>query len=169
MFPCAFFSGKLTPTERNYDVGNREVLAVKLALEKWRHWLVGSLEPFTVLTDYRNLEYPHTAKRLNLNQARWALFSSHFRFTVNYHPGSKNGKADMIFWLYALEEDHPDAIILPPSVLVSPVVWHLHSDLQRALQQEPAPTSCSDNRMYFPTSSVTGSSPGHTPLQLRST
>ncbi len=40
--PCAFFSHRLSPAERNYDIGNRELLAVKLALEEWRHWLEGS-------------------------------------------------------------------------------------------------------------------------------
>ena len=35
--PCAFFYCRLTPPERNYDIGNRELLAVKLALEEWRH------------------------------------------------------------------------------------------------------------------------------------
>ncbi len=34
---CAFFSYCLTPSERNYDIGNKELLAVKLALEEWRH------------------------------------------------------------------------------------------------------------------------------------
>ena len=38
LHPCAFFSRRLSPPERNYDVGNRELLAVKLALEEWRHW-----------------------------------------------------------------------------------------------------------------------------------
>ncbi len=42
MYPCAFFSRKLTATEQNYDVGNRELLAMKLALEEWRHWLEGA-------------------------------------------------------------------------------------------------------------------------------
>lgn len=37
--PCAFFSRRLSPAERNYDVGDRELLAVKLALEEWRHFL----------------------------------------------------------------------------------------------------------------------------------
>ncbi|KAF7657494.1 hypothetical protein LDENG_00026380, partial [Lucifuga dentata] len=37
--PCAYFSHKFLPAEKNYDVGNRELLAVKLALEEWRHWL----------------------------------------------------------------------------------------------------------------------------------
>ncbi|KAL0190182.1 hypothetical protein M9458_012880 [Cirrhinus mrigala] len=69
MYPCAFFSHKLTPTERNYDVGNRELLAMKTTFEEWRHWLEGAKHPFTVLTDHRNLEYLRSAKRLNHRQA----------------------------------------------------------------------------------------------------
>ncbi|KAF7641247.1 hypothetical protein LDENG_00287690, partial [Lucifuga dentata] len=41
LHPCAFFSHRLTTAESNYDMGNRELLAVKLALEEWRHWLEG--------------------------------------------------------------------------------------------------------------------------------
>lgn len=44
--PCAFLSHSLTPTEWNYQVGDRELLAVKLALEEWRHWLEGAKHPF---------------------------------------------------------------------------------------------------------------------------
>lgn len=43
--PCAFYSRRLSSAERNYDVGNRELLAVKLALEEWRHWLEGAEQP----------------------------------------------------------------------------------------------------------------------------
>ncbi|KAL0192527.1 hypothetical protein M9458_010823, partial [Cirrhinus mrigala] len=45
LHPCAFYSRKLSPAEQNYDVGNRELLAIKLALEEWRHWLEGSTHP----------------------------------------------------------------------------------------------------------------------------
>ncbi len=45
LHPCAFFSCKLSPAERNYDIGNRELLAIKLALEEWRHWLEGAQHP----------------------------------------------------------------------------------------------------------------------------
>nr|XP_008304864.1 PREDICTED: uncharacterized protein LOC103376232 [Stegastes partitus] len=38
LHPCAFLSQKLSPAEPNYDVGNRELLMVKIALEEWRHW-----------------------------------------------------------------------------------------------------------------------------------
>ena len=39
LHPCAFFSRRLSPAEVNYDIGNRELLAVVLALQEWRHWL----------------------------------------------------------------------------------------------------------------------------------
>ncbi|KAK3525120.1 hypothetical protein QTP86_016571 [Hemibagrus guttatus] len=64
LHPCAFFSHKLNLAERNYDIGNRELLAIKLALEEWRHWLEGARHPFLVLTDHKNLEYLRAAKRL---------------------------------------------------------------------------------------------------------
>ncbi|KAK3542448.1 hypothetical protein QTP86_025890 [Hemibagrus guttatus] len=96
LYPCAFYSRKLTTAKANYDVGNRELLAIKAALEEWRHWLEGARHPFQVLTDHRNLEYLRGAKRLNPRQARWALFFTRFRFMVTYRPGSKNGKADAL-------------------------------------------------------------------------
>ncbi len=37
LHPCAFFSRRLSPAERNYDIGNKELLAVRLALGEWRH------------------------------------------------------------------------------------------------------------------------------------
>ncbi len=70
MHSCMFFSHRLSPAERNYDIGNRELLAVKLALEEWRHWLEGSGVPFVVWTNHKNLEYIQSAKRLNSRQAR---------------------------------------------------------------------------------------------------
>ncbi|KAI3356745.1 hypothetical protein L3Q82_003428 [Scortum barcoo] len=62
--PCAFLSHKLTPAKRNYDVGNRELLAIKVALEEWRHWLEGAEQPFIVWTDHKNLEYLKSAKKI---------------------------------------------------------------------------------------------------------
>ena len=88
--PCAFFSRQLVPAECNHDVGNRELLAVKLALEEWRHWLEGAEQPFVVWTDHKNLSYIQTAKRLNSRQARWSLFFGRFNFTLTYRPVTSN-------------------------------------------------------------------------------
>lgn len=80
--------------ERKYDVGDQELLAMKATIKEWHHWLEGAKHPFLVLTNHRNLDYLHTTKRLNTRQARWALFFTCFNFTVTYHPGSKNIKAN---------------------------------------------------------------------------
>lgn len=42
LHPCVFFSRKLSPAERNYDIGNRELLTIILALEVWRALVGGS-------------------------------------------------------------------------------------------------------------------------------
>jgi hypothetical protein len=62
--PYAFFSKKLSP-ERNYDVEDRELLAIVGAMKAWRHWLEGAEHPFLILTDNSNLDYIRAATRLN--------------------------------------------------------------------------------------------------------
>jgi len=72
--PCAFSSQHLFLAEWNYDVGNREVLAIKLALEEWRHWLEAAKQHFIVWTDHKNRTHLQNAKRWNSHQARWSMF-----------------------------------------------------------------------------------------------
>lgn len=60
--------------ERNYDVGNRELLAVVWALQEWRHWLKDTDVPSIIWTNHMNLAYLRSAKRLNAQKARWAFF-----------------------------------------------------------------------------------------------
>ncbi len=126
MHPCAFFSHRLSPAERNYDIGNRELLAIKLALEEWRHWLEGSGVPFVVWTDHKNLKYIQSAKRLNSRQARWALFFGHFDFSISYRPGSKNIKSDALSRIfdYSHRPVSPECIV-PERLVVSAVTWEI--------------------------------------------
>lgn len=60
---CAVLSRKLSSAERNSDIGNRELLAIKVSLDEWRHWLEGAEQLFLVWTDHINLDYLRTAKR----------------------------------------------------------------------------------------------------------
>ncbi len=151
LYPCAFHSRKLTPTEQNYDVGNRELLAMKAAFEEWRHWLKGAKHPFTVLTDHRNLEYLRSAKRLNYRQARWALFFTRFDFSVTYRPGAQNTKAD------ALSRLHESSIIPPnqesiisPTVILAPIQWDIMMEIAEAQATDPPPAETPPNRTYVP-------------------
>ncbi|KAK3512021.1 hypothetical protein QTP70_027617 [Hemibagrus guttatus] len=153
LHPCAYFSKKLSPAEQNYDIGNRELLAIKLALEEWRHWLEGANHPFEVIMDHKNLQYLREAKRLNPRQAWWALFFTRFNFCVTYCPGNKNTKADTLSRIHSPdpmpEEPEP---ILPPDLFVCPITWSLDDDIRAATEEEPALPGGPDDKVYVPTS-----------------
>jgi len=68
--PVAFISKSLSDTERNYEIHNKEILAVVRYLEVWRHFLEGAIEKFEIWTDHKNLEYFMKAQKLNKKQAR---------------------------------------------------------------------------------------------------
>lgn len=152
LHPCAFFSRRLSPAERNYDVGNRELLAVVLALGEWRHWLEGAEHPFIVWTDHKNLSYLRSAKRLNPRQARWALFLDRFNFTLTYRPGSRNVKPDA---LSRQSEDEstssPPETILHPSCFLGAALWDVEQEVQDALQVHPSPDNVPNGCLFVPT------------------
>ena len=98
--PVAFLLKFLNETERNYEIYNKEMLAVIKELENWRHLIEGTKFKFKVWIDYKNLEYFMKAQNLNRRQARWALYLSRFDFTLKHVPGTKMEKADRLSrWL----------------------------------------------------------------------
>lgn len=62
--PCAYLSKSFTAAERNYEIYDRELLAICRALEAWRHYLQGHSEPVIVWTDHQNLLYFREARKL---------------------------------------------------------------------------------------------------------
>ncbi|KAH9270470.1 hypothetical protein BASA83_007470 [Batrachochytrium salamandrivorans] len=50
--------------ERNYEIYDKELLAVVDSFKHWRHFLQGGHHPVTVLCDHKNLEYFMTTKKL---------------------------------------------------------------------------------------------------------
>ena len=92
--PVAFFSHKLNNSERKYPVHERELLAIVLALRKWRHLLYGS--DFTVVckTDHRPLQHFLSQANLSPRQVRWQQSLSEFNLSVEYVPGASNNFAD---------------------------------------------------------------------------
>ncbi|KAI2652624.1 Transposon Tf2-9 polyprotein [Labeo rohita] len=151
LHPCAF-SRKLSPVEQDYDVGNRELLAIKLALEKWRYWLEGATHQFTIITDHKNLQYLREAKHLNPRQARWALFLTRFNFKITYRPGSKNVKADALSRQFSINSPTEPEPIIPPDLIVSPIIWDIDRNIRNATLQEPAPPECPEGKIYVPRS-----------------
>ena len=68
--PVAFLSKLLNETKRNYEIHDKEMLAVIRKLENWRYLLEGTKFKFEVWTDYKNLEYFIKTQKLNQQQAR---------------------------------------------------------------------------------------------------
>jgi len=96
--PVAFFSKSLSPVERNYEIHNKEMLAIIRALQEWRHFVEGAEHQFKIWTDHKNLEYFMSAKQLNRRQARWSLYLAWFDFLLHHKPGKSMGKPDALSW-----------------------------------------------------------------------
>jgi hypothetical protein len=90
LHPVAFYSRKLTPSEINYDVHDKELLAVVDSFRDMRAWVLGSPVPISVICDHKNLEYFMSSQVLNRCQARWAMFLSDFDFLLTWGPGHNN-------------------------------------------------------------------------------
>lgn len=96
LHPVAFFSRKLETAERNYDVHDKELIAIICALEHWRHFLVGSPFLISVLCDHRNLIFFQSRRILKPRHARWVNRLSPFKYSLLYRPGSLNAAADAL-------------------------------------------------------------------------
>jgi hypothetical protein len=94
--PVAYFSSKHSGTECNYEIYDKELLAIIKSLEEWRPELQGSAEPFEIITDHKNLEYFTTTKALSQRQVRWSEFLSQFNFRITYRPGSRAIRPDAL-------------------------------------------------------------------------
>src|ERR1700761_5863548 len=86
--PVAFHSEKLNKAEINYDIHDKELLAVVRCLTKWDAEL-RSCGPFTILTDHKNLEHFMKKQNLSERQARWAERLMRYRFSLVYRPGTE--------------------------------------------------------------------------------
>ena len=68
--PVAFISKSLSPAERNYEIHDKEMLAVIRCLEDWRHYLESTKKEFEIWTGHKNLQYFMTSQKPNHRQAR---------------------------------------------------------------------------------------------------
>jgi hypothetical protein len=66
ILPSAFLSKILSPAEFNYYIFDKEMLAIVYALQKWRHYVLGTAHKTTIFSDHQNLEC--FAKKAKLNR-----------------------------------------------------------------------------------------------------
>ena len=91
----SFQSRQLKAAERNYPVHDKELLAMKYALVKFRVHLLGT-KPFVIYTDHASLRTATNSPHLSQRMARWLSFFAEYSFRVEYKPGKLNVLADAL-------------------------------------------------------------------------
>ena len=86
--PVGFYSQKLNTAEINYDIHDKEMLAVVACLKFWEPELK-ACGSFTIWTDHKNLEYFMTKQKLSERQIRWCEALAMFQFSLVYRPGAE--------------------------------------------------------------------------------
>ena len=121
--PISFISKTFSPTERNYEIYDRELLVIIHALTEWRHYIQGSSHMMTVLLDHKNLTYYREAQKLNCQQAQWSLYLSEYDIKLVHTPGHKMIQSDALSRQPDLcpdeDTDNEDIIVLPDDLFIS--------------------------------------------------
>ena len=113
--PVAFLSRKLTQTQRNWAIREKETYAIILALQKWETWI--GVQPVLVITDRKAIE-SWAKEVLDVpsgpvgRRARWHQRFSMFDLTIGYCPGKDNSLADVLSrWAYPASQALKDVSI----------------------------------------------------------
>jgi hypothetical protein len=121
--PVGYHSQTFNEAERNYDIHDREFLAVIRGLEVWRHLLVGSPHPVTVLTDHANLQYYRQPQKINRRVARYLTKLADYDIILKHQPGVTN-KADHLSRRPDYDrgdDDNNDVTALPDRLFVNTI------------------------------------------------
>ena len=94
--PISFFSHKLLPAEKKYSTFDMELLAVYLAVKKFRYFIEG--RTFVIFTDHKPLTFVFNkvSDKWSPRQQRHLCFVSEFTTDIRYVPGADNVVADTL-------------------------------------------------------------------------
>jgi hypothetical protein len=84
----------MDPAKRNYQIYDKEMLAIMDALAEWRPYLLPLEDAFEIWTDHANLQYYRSPQKLTRRQARWTSKLQEYNYVLKHVPGKTNGKAD---------------------------------------------------------------------------
>ena len=114
--PIAFFSRKLNNAEKRYSTFDRELLAIYLAVKKFRHYLEGS--SFKILTDHKPLLYIQSMKDPSNRQWRHIEFLNQFTFQIQFIKGTENIVADFLSRMDENDENEMEILTLSKSDII---------------------------------------------------
>ena len=121
--PVAFLSKTFNPTERRYEIYDRELLAIMRALREWRHYLHGNPHQTIIYSDHLNLQYFKQPQKLNDRQRRWIPELSQFDYKLIHMPGSRMTQSDALSRRPdhhpSEEEEKEEVTLLPDNVFIN--------------------------------------------------
>ena len=92
--PVAYMSQTLSTRGQSKSVYERELMAIVLAIRKWRHYLLG--RKFVVLTDQKSLKFLVDQRMMGEDQQKWMAKLLGFDFEIRYKAGKENRAADAL-------------------------------------------------------------------------
>ena len=139
LHPCAYFSKMFSLTERNYNIYDRKLLAVILALTEWKHYFQGTPFAVSIITDHKNLSYIKDSRKLSCQQAQWALFLLDFHIEWIVTPGTQMGPADALSRKDTLDTalDNQDTSIVPNPVIINALDLALSTSIAQSTPSDP--------------------------------
>jgi hypothetical protein len=135
--PVAYFSKRMNPAENNYEIYDKELLAIVRCFEQWRPELEGATFPIDVLSDHKNLQYFATTKQLSHRQARWSEYLSRFDFTITYRPGKHGEKPDALTRRSQDQLAQDEARLARKQTLLRPELFHRPLEVMRMSSSKP--------------------------------
>jgi hypothetical protein len=127
--PVTYYSATFTETEQNYDVYDRELLAIMKAITHWRPYLIWMKEPFKIFTDHVNLLHWKSPRKLNRRTARWHGELQDYNFTLHHVPGKNHTAADALSRPPGADtgkDDNQQMVMLPEPMFIR--VFNADSD-----------------------------------------
>lgn len=109
-----------------------------LALEEWRHYLMGATEVFEIWTDHQNLQYFCKLQKLNRRQAWWVMELMEYHFTLHHKVGTANKKADLLSQWPDHDQgkaDNNSVVVLKPQhfrAMILPTIEEAHEWIKSA-------------------------------------
>jgi len=96
LHPVAIHSRKFIVLKINYEIYNKELLAIVDFFQECCHLFEGAAHQITIYTNHKNLEYFISICELNRHQARWNMFLSRFDFNITYRLRKQQGLSDVL-------------------------------------------------------------------------
>lgn len=124
--PIAYFSKAFASSRLSKSAYDKELMALVLAIQHWRHYLLG--RRFVVYSDQKSLKHLLQQRITTTNQQEWMAKLLGFDFEVVYKVGVENKVAD------ALSRQHEDAEL---QTIKSYPIWQQSNQLQQEVSNDP--------------------------------